>query len=118
MPSERPVDRLRDILDNIERINRYAAGTDARRFASDTLRQDAIERCLLRISEAARKLGDEAERLMPDQPWPAIRSIGNILRHEYDAVDPAVIWRLIDGDLGRLEAAVSKALAALAGRPA
>jgi hypothetical protein len=34
---------------------------------------DAVERCLERISEAARKLGEEAEALCPGPPWPLIR---------------------------------------------
>jgi uncharacterized protein with HEPN domain len=117
VPSERPLDRLLDIIENIERIEAYTDGCDLARFTVETIRQDAVERCLLRLSEAARKLGPAAERLMPDQPWPAIRSIGNVLRHEYDSVDPAVIWRVVESDLGRLKAAVAAALDRLQGNP-
>jgi uncharacterized protein with HEPN domain len=56
------------------------------------MRRDAVERCLQRISEAAVKLGSDAETLVPSQPWKQIRSLGNVLRHEYDSVSAAEIW--------------------------
>jgi uncharacterized protein with HEPN domain len=55
-------------------------------FEEDRKTCDAVERCLERISEAAAKLGDLAPILMPEQPWPKIRALGNRLRHEYDAI--------------------------------
>jgi len=69
---------------------------------------------LLIISEAAKKLGAAAENLIPSQPWPDIRGIGNVLRHEYDGVDPRTVWRIIaSGDLASLKEAVSTAVARL-----
>jgi len=59
---------------------------------------DAVERCLQRISEAAIRLGEEeAERLVPNQPWQDIRGIGNHLRHGYDALDSGMIWEAVEG---------------------
>lgn len=113
MPSSRPVERLEDILENIGRIETYVTGYDLDRFAKDYLRQDAVERCLLRISEAAKKLGEQVETLAPGQPWTDIRSMGNILRHDYDNVDPDIIWRVATIDLGSLKEAVKNALATL-----
>jgi uncharacterized protein with HEPN domain len=46
----------------------------------------AVERKLLLISEAAIRLGEDAERLCPGLPWHDIRGIGNWLRHRYDKV--------------------------------
>ena len=89
MPSDKPLFRLADVLGNIERIRRYTENFTIDRFVSDPKCQDAVERCLLlRISEAARKLQGIAEILMPDQPWSGIRAVGNVLRHEYDTVNP------------------------------
>ena len=36
------------------------------------------ERCLERISEAAKKLGEAAEQLCPDIPWPEVRAIVHV----------------------------------------
>ena len=114
MPSERPLDRLDDILENIRRIERFTAGLSSDAFAANEQAVYASLYALLIVSEAARKLADEADALVPGQPWADIRSIGNVLRHDYDSVDPEIVWRLIrNGDLASLKQAVGEALARL-----
>jgi uncharacterized protein with HEPN domain len=75
-----------------------------------------VERCVLRISEAASKLEGSAESIMPDQPWPQIRAVGNVLRHEYDQVNPVVIWSIGSEDLPPLKIAIQSALGRLRGQ--
>jgi uncharacterized protein with HEPN domain len=113
LPSDKPRFRLDDVLDNIDRIRRYTENYTFDRFAADLKCQDAVERCLLRISEAARKLEGIVDTLAPDQPWSDVRAVGNVLRHEYDAVNPAVIWRIVEHDLEPLRAAVERAMTIL-----
>jgi uncharacterized protein with HEPN domain len=91
VPSSHPAVRFQDILDNIQLIRGYLAGMDQTAFDADRRTRDAVERCLERISEAASKLGEEADRLAPGPPWHAVRSFGNVIRHAYDQVDPARI---------------------------
>jgi uncharacterized protein with HEPN domain len=113
LPSEKPVRRLEDIIDNIDRIQKYTDGYSFERFAEDRKCQDAVERCLSRISEAARKLGHLAETLAPDQPWSDIRSLGNLLRHEYDRIDRKAIWEIVAKDLIALRPIIESALRTL-----
>jgi uncharacterized protein with HEPN domain len=68
-----PAASLADILENLERIQDYVAGLDREAFGCDTLRRDAVERCLERICEAAIRLGGKAAELAPGQPWSDIR---------------------------------------------
>tara|TARA_R110002020_G_scaffold20374_5_gene69507 strand:+ start:6306 stop:6662 length:357 start_codon:yes stop_codon:yes gene_type:complete len=117
VPSSRPLLRFRDIVDNIEAIELYADGRDVARFQADWKTRDACERCLMRISEAAAKLGAEAESLRPDFPWADVRGLGNHLRHAYDRVDPQILWEVISGDLPRLKAVCRAAIASLEDRP-
>src|ERR1700682_1761692 len=63
-----PAGALADILENLERIQGYVAGLDREAFGGDTLRRDAVERCLERICEAAFRLGAKAPELAPSQP--------------------------------------------------
>lgn len=69
-----------------------------------------MERCLERISEAAKKLGPEAESLCPEISWSKIRGLGNLLRHEYDHVESLRIWYAVQDDLPVLKAAATAAL--------
>lgn len=82
-------------------------------FVANDLVADAVERCLSRISEAAKKLGRSAETLMPDEPWPKIRGLGNLLRHEYDIILRSVLWEIISDNLPSLRGACRKALSDL-----
>ena len=113
MPSEKRLQQFEDILDNVERIERFIAGLDADGLARNEQVFYAVLHALLIISEAARRLGSEAERLAPDQPWQSIRALGNVLRHAYDGVDPKIIWKIVDDDLDGLKRAVERALASL-----
>jgi uncharacterized protein with HEPN domain len=97
LPSEKVVQRLADIIENADKVTRYVGGRDRNTFFADEKSLDAVERCLQRISEAAIKLAEEAERLMPDQNWKGIRGIGNPLRHEYDTIEEHLIWQAICG---------------------
>lgn len=101
MSSSRPIDCFVDIIDNIDAIASYAEGMTRDLFMADNKTYDATERCLSRISEAA-KLGLLTEELAPDQPWNDIRGMGNWLRHEYSRVLKETIWKTVSEDLESL----------------
>ena len=103
MPSERPAQRVTDILENARAAREYTAGLSLEAFIADRKTYDAVERCLERICEASVKLGPLAASLMPNQPWDRFRSLGNRLRHEYDRILNTVIWEIVEVDLAPLE---------------
>jgi uncharacterized protein with HEPN domain len=109
VPSGDPVQRFEDILDNITRIEDYTAGMTAVTFLEDTRTYDAVERCLERISEAA-KTRRLRGRVLPRGPWPEIRGLGNFLRHEYDRIESERLWVIVERDLPPLKVAVRSAL--------
>lgn len=75
-------------------------------FRADRKTVDAVERCLERITEACIKIGTaRMSRIAPDQPMSAIRSLGNMLRHEYDVIDLRTIYETAGSDLPALVAA-------------
>lgn len=57
MPSNRPKQRLIDIIENIDRVRSYVNGLHYDTYRDSPIVQDAVERCFARISEAAVKLG-------------------------------------------------------------
>ncbi|MCX6595283.1 MAG: DUF86 domain-containing protein [Acidobacteria bacterium] len=102
---------FQDIADAIDLIGEFTSGMDASGFREDPRTIAAVERKLLTISEAAIRLGQEAQRLCPGPPWGEIRGIGNWLRHQYDAVELPVLWKTVRDDLPPLKAAVLRSLA-------
>ena len=113
MSSKTPAIALRDIVEAIGWIETFTAGMDLDGFREDHRTIAAVERKLLVISEAAIRLGDEADILCPDQPWPSIRGTGNWLRHAYDRIDIETVWRTVTNDLPPLKAATLAALESL-----
>ncbi len=114
-PSSKPVRRFRDIVDNIELIVSDVGGMSRADFLVDRKTQDAVLFRLLRISEAATKLGADAEEALPEQPWAQIRAFGNLLRHQYDDIDLTQVWEIVRGNLPGLLKACERAIAAAAG---
>ena len=103
MPSEDPAQRLDDILENIGRIRSYTKGMAEAGFLQDTKTIDAVERCFERIAEAARRLEDRFDADYPDLDLPALRGFGSVLRHDYDSVQPALLWGFVRDRLDPLE---------------
>jgi uncharacterized protein with HEPN domain len=108
--SSDPAWRLRGILDNLSRIRSYMQGIDAQKFVADHKTQDAVERCLERICEAARKLGDILDAKYPEVEFPKLRQLGSVLRHDYDDIDTDMLWRSVTERLDPLERACRREL--------
>ena len=95
--------RIDDILEAIERIERYTADFDFAHWLNDEKTIDAVVRNLEIIGEAAAHVPDEVRKQYDDVPWDEMRGIRNILAHEYFAVDHEILWRTIKRDLGSLK---------------
>ncbi len=104
MPSDNPAQRFQDILDNVDRIRTYVMDMDEGQFLQDSKTIDAVERCLERIAEAARKLGEGYDNTYPHLNLHALRQFGSALRHDYDSIQPVLLWGFIRDRLDPLEA--------------
>jgi uncharacterized protein with HEPN domain len=117
LPFREPSLSLRDIFDSIEMIVQFVRGMELEAFREDPKTVAAVERKLLLISEAAIRLGEDAERLCPGLPWHNIRGIGNWLRHRYDRVDVETVWITVVDHLPPLRSGVLRALMQLPANP-
>ena len=86
---------LDDILTSAHAIQAFVGEGDFLAYTHDLKTQSAVERQFLIIAEAAKRLGDRAAELCPAQDWRALRSFGNIIRHDYDGVSHGEVWRSI-----------------------
>ena len=62
-------------MQSIERIESHVAGMSFDAFREDIKTIDAVERNFQKISEAAIRLGSQAERLCPGPPWPIFEAL-------------------------------------------
>jgi len=104
-----PRERLIDILEAIEHIERYAAkGRDV--FESDELIQVWMVHHLQIIGEAAARLGHEFHDRHPKVPWAQVVAMRNILVHEYFGIDLEGVWQAIERDLPDLKRELSETI--------
>jgi uncharacterized protein with HEPN domain len=97
-----PKERLRDILEAIANIERYAArGRQA--FETDELIQNWFVRHLQIIGEAAYGLPKELRDQQPDIPWTEIIGMRHILVHDYFVIDTDIVWDAVERDLPDLK---------------
>ena len=85
-------------------------------FEKDWQRQWLVERGVEIISEASRHLPDDLKARNPEIPRQKVAGIGNVLRHNYENIAAAVLWKLAQADLPTLEKACRSELAAEVGR--
>ena len=98
--------RIADILQAIERCQRYvdALSSDDRDLAD--MAEDAVERNLQIIGEAAKHLPTVLTDGHPEIAWPQIRGFRNILVHQYFGVDVATVREVVETYLPPLAAAL------------
>lgn len=104
-----PKECLRDILDAITHIERYAArGREA--FEQDELIQVWIFHHIQIIGEAAGHLGQDFHDAHPEVSWPQIVAMRNVLVHEYFGVDLGEVWKTVEHDLPALKVKIQATL--------
>ncbi len=100
-------EKLLDINDAIERINKYAVrGKDE--FQKDELIQTWIVHHLQILGEAAARISDEFKAAHSEIPWSKIIGMRNILVHDYFQIDIDIVWAVIEKDLPQLREMIKK----------
>jgi uncharacterized protein with HEPN domain len=105
-------EKLRDILEAIERIDRYAVqGRQA--FEQNELIQTWFIQHLQIIGEAARALSADIREQNPEVPWSQMIGMRNVLTHNYFEIDLDVVWSVVERELPKLKPQIEAILQAL-----
>jgi uncharacterized protein with HEPN domain len=100
MRSER--ERLLDILEAIERIEKYSArGKSA--FLTDELLQNWMVNHIILIGEACRSLPNEFQTHHTGVPWADIIAMRNLLVHHYFGIDEEAVWSVVEHDIPEMK---------------
>ena len=104
---------LQDMLESLEKIERYTAGLTFERFAQDDRTVDAVVRNLEVIGEAARQIPSEVRERYPEVPWRRVIGLRNVVVHEYFVVDVEIVWTVVRQSLPELKEALRRMIAEL-----
>lgn len=109
MPERDDLVYIADMLDAVERAQRFAGGMDLGAFLADEKTQSAVIRQIEIIGEAARRVSLPFREAHADVPWQPSAAMRNVLIHEYFGVDLEEVWKTVAEDLPDL-AAVLRAI--------
>jgi uncharacterized protein with HEPN domain len=105
-------ERLRDILETIANIEKYAAqGKEA--FTEQELIQVWMVHNLQIVGEAARSISEDFTAQYPEVPWAQIIAFWNIVVHEYFRVDLDLVWLIVVQNLPDLKGQIKAILQGL-----
>lgn len=94
--------RLQDVLEAIEKIERYA-NQGRQVFDNDEMLQVWVVYHLQILGEAIRQVSPAVQAQYPQVPWSQIIGMRNILVHDYFGIDLDIVWAVVERDLPRLK---------------
>ncbi len=105
-----PRARLEHILFHIQGVAHTVGGINFDTYQGVYHMERTVERAVQIISEAVKSLPPELLARHPTIEWAKIVAIGNLLRHEYQRIDPETMWEIATVKLPELEIVIRKML--------
>ena len=99
------IERLQDILEAIEKIEKYTRAGRAS-VESDERTQVWVVYHLEILGEAASKISRDIQNEHTEIPWGKVIAMRNILSHQYFGIDVDLVWRAVQQDIPELKAAI------------
>lgn len=106
---------LEDLAEACRLIEEFTAGMSGQSFASNALVFHATVRNLEIVGEAAKRLPDEAKARMPEVDWSGAGRFRDVIAHRYFALDPAVVWSIVQTRIPALSSAARRVLSEFEG---
>ena len=91
-------ERLLDILEAIERIEKYARKGKSK-YLRDELIQNWMVNHITMIGESCRALSEEFQARHANVPWADIIAMRNLLVHHYFGIDEEAVWSVVERDI-------------------
>lgn len=102
-------ERMRDVQEAINKIEKYAIQGKEEFFANELI-QSWILLQLQIIGEAARSMNPCTHEQHPEISWRDIIDFRNLLVHEYFRVDLKLIWQIVERELPNLKEQINSIL--------
>jgi len=90
---------ITDILESLDKIEKYIKGYDYKKFAKDDRTVDAVVRNFSIIGEAGTHIPESVQEKYPKLPWHEIIGMRNKVVHEYFGLNEEILWKTIQDDL-------------------
>ena len=101
---------IEDILNAMDKIEKYISGQEYEEFIENTMAVDAVIRNLEIIGEAAKNIPENIRNQYTEIPWRRMVGLRNIVIHDYLGVDLSIVWRIITKNLPETKQLIVKIL--------
>ena len=101
---------MEDIIDSINKIQKFIQGVTYQRFAKDEKTIYAVIRAVEVIGEAAKNIPHSLRKKYPDIPWKDMAGMRDKLIHEYFGVKLDIVWNTVKNELPPLKGKFIKVL--------
>ena len=101
---------LMEILEAIEKIERYIDSLSFEDFVKNEMVVDAVIRNLEIVGEAARNIPEEVRSKYSNIPWKRVVGFRNIVIHGYFDVDLEIVWVIAKERLPELKPQIKRML--------
>ncbi|OIN89897.1 hypothetical protein AUJ40_01030 [Candidatus Berkelbacteria bacterium CG1_02_42_45] len=101
---------LEDIIEAVEKIEKFCRGFNSRKFYNNDLIQSAVIRQFEILGEAINHLSSEIKEKHSGINWARAVSFRNILIHGYKEIDYQIVWKTVKTDLPTLKSQVKQIL--------
>ena len=92
-----------DILEAIEKVERYITGRTYEDFSGNEMAVDAVIRNFEVIGEAAKNIPEEIKKKYPDVEWKEMIGFRNVLIHEYSGIEIESVWDTLRKNIPELK---------------
>jgi uncharacterized protein with HEPN domain len=99
-----------DMLEAIEKVERYTAGLSFEQFEANDMAIDAVVHNLEIIGEAAGEIPIPIRQRYSQVEWSRVVGFRNIVIHAYFAVDVEIVWTIATQRLSELADALNEML--------
>ncbi len=111
---------LDDVVESCEKILRFTKGKTFEQFRSNEETFDAVCRNLELIGEGAKHVPEDVRARHPEVDWRRIAGLRDVLAHGYFALEPEMLWTVVQKHvpelLGRLPGIIAAERARAASR--
>lgn len=101
---------LNDILEHMEKAEKYVEGLTLDAFLKDSKTSDAVLRCIEVIGEASKNIPQEIRQKYPSIPWRDMAGMRDKVIHGYFQVDLESVWLVVKEDIPALKPSLRKVL--------
>ncbi|MCX6303811.1 MAG: DUF86 domain-containing protein [Bacteroidetes bacterium] len=103
-------ERLLHILDSIDSIIDFTQNLSYQQYNDDFKLRLALTKLLEIIGEAANGITEETQQRFTEVEWSILKSVRNVLVHEYFGIDYDIIWYAIKDRIPDLKQKISNIL--------